>query len=699
MKKISIVLIYFILIVFASCRKQTDKKETQVGQKEAFVREKVELKSDLITPEILWNLGRLSEVRISPDKKTLLFGVTYYNVKQNKGNRDLYTMNIDGTEIKQITKTDGGEYSAVWRPDGAKIAFLTTRCGSMQVWEMNTDGTGAVQVSNVEGGVSNFAYAPTMNKILYTADVKAEKSLADLHPDLPKADAKIYDRLMFRHWDTWEDEFFSHVFVANYDNGSMTEETDIMPNEPFDSPVKPWGGIEEITWSNNGKLIAYSCKKLSGKDYALSTNSEIYVYNTETKQTQNISQGNKGYDKVPVFSPDDKKIAWLSMERDGFEADKNRIMVYDSETNKREDYTQTFEHNAQDPQWAADGKSLYFISAVKATQQIFKLDTETRKAWQITKGTHDYIGFEIAENAIIGTKMSMSLPNEVFSIDEATGDETQITFTNKELLDKLAFGKVEERWVTTTDKKQMLVWVIYPPHFDKTKKYPAILYCQGGPQSTVSQFFSYRWNFQIMAANDYIIVAPNRRGLPSFGQEWNDQISKDYGGQNMLDYFSAIDEIKKEPYIDAERIGAVGASYGGFSVYWLAGNHQKRFKAFIAHCGIFNFESMYGSTEELFFTDWDMGGSYWNKQEKNSYNASPHLFVKNWDTPILVVHGGKDFRIPYTQAMNAFTAAQLMNVPSRFLYFPEENHWVLSPQNGILWQREYFAWLDKWLKK
>lgn len=416
------------------------------------------------------------------------------------------------------------------------------------------------------------------------------------------------------------------------------------------------------------------------------------------KKTKNLTAFNKGYDKNAVFSHDGKKIAWESMETPGFESDKNRIMVMDLESGEYKDYSRDFDQSSSGFVWSQDDDKIYFISGTNATYQLYELDLASQNIRQLTEGRHNYHSLNLAGDKLVASQMTMSMPTEVFLIDPQSGEQKQISFVNKHILDGLKLADIEERWVKTTDGKDMLVWVIYPPNFDADKEYPALLYCQGGPQSAVSQFFSYRWNFQMMAANDYIIVAPNRRGLPTFGREWNDQISRDYGGQNMMDYFSAIDALKEEPFIDEDRLGAVGASYGGFSVYWLAGNHDGRFSAFISHCGMFNLESWYGTTEELFFANHDLGGAYWEDPKPHSYKFSPHKFVGNWDTPILVVHGEKDFRIPYTQGMEAFNAAQLQGIPSRFLVFPEENHWVLTPQNGILWQREFFKWLDKWLK-
>lgn len=651
-----------------------------------------------LNEDVLWKLGRLSEIKTSPDGKNILYGVTYYDMDANKGNRDLYTIGNAGGTPKKITDFAGSEFNGIWRPDGSKIAFLSAEGGSVQIWEINPGGTDKKQISNIDGGVNGFSYAPDMKHILYIKDVKLDKTVNEVYPDLPKANVKIIDELMYRHWDSWHDYAYSHIFIASYDNGEIGTPKDIMEKERFDSPLMPYGGMEEIAWSPDGKFIAYTCKKLNGKAFAESTNSDIYLFNLEEGSTVNISEGMEGYDKCPVFSPDGKYIAWQSMKTPGYESDKERLMLYDRNSKKITDLTEKFEHSVGHLLWSKDSKKIYFISGIRATYQIYVCTLAKKEIKKITDGTHDYQDIQLAGNTLIGAKMSMSLPTEIFSVNAASGIEKQLTFTNKEILSKVKLGKVEPNYVSTSDGKQMLVWVIYPPEFDKTKKYPALLYCQGGPQSAVSQFFSYRWNFQVMAAHDYIIVAPNRRGLPTFGQEWNDQIAGDYGGQNMQDYLSAIDNIAKEPYVNKDKLGAVGASYGGFSVYWLAGNHNNRFKAFLAHCGMYNFESWYGETEELFFANHDLGGPFWAKTRPKSYDFSAHHFVGNWNTPIMVVHGGNDFRIPYTQGMQAFNAAQIQGIPSRFLFFPDETHFVLKPQNALVWQREFFRWFDQYLK-
>jgi dipeptidyl aminopeptidase/acylaminoacyl peptidase len=648
--------------------------------------------------ELMWKLGRVNDLKLSPDGKTLIYGLTYYKLEENKGNRDIYSCSVDGGAPVNLTNSPGSELNAVWRPDGKKIGYIAVSGDSYQIWEMNPDGSGKTQISNINGGVNGFLYSPDMKRILYIADVKLDNTVQDIYPDLPKANARIIDDLMYRHWDSWHDYAYSHIFVAAYDNGTIVNPTDIMQNQKFDSPLDQNGGMEQITFSPDGNSISYTCKRLNGKEDAESTNSDIYVYNINTGSEENISSGIPGYDVDPVFSPDGNYLVWSSMKTAAFESDKKRIMLYDFKKKISKDLTSDFDQSSSNFCWSNDSRKIYFISGINATYQIYSVDISSDNIKKITDGWHDYKELEVSGNLIVGLKQSMSLPSEIFKIDENTGKEAQITFTNKELLSGVELAKIEQRWVKTTDNKNMLVWVIYPPGFSTDKKYPALLYCQGGPQSAVSQFFSYRWNFQMMAANDYIIVAPNRRGLPTFGQEWNDEISQDYGGQNMQDYFSAIDSISNLPFVDKSRLGAVGASYGGFSVYWLAGNHNKRFKCFIAHCGMFNFESWYGSTEEMWFANYDLGGAYYKNPKPESYEFSPHKFVGNWDTPILIIHGGYDFRIPYTQAMEAFNAAQLQGIPSRFLFFPEETHFVSKPQNSVLWQREFFKWLDAWLK-
>jgi len=671
------------------------------------------------TAETMWKLGRVSEMQISPDGNTILYGVMHYTLENNKGNRDLYILDRNAESPRQLTNSSISEFNAIWRPDGKKIGFLSAESGSMQLWEMGPKGEDKMQVTNIAGGINGFIYAPDMKHIAFIADVKIEADLHDRYPDLPLANALEYDDLMARHWDSWHDFAYSHLFLCEYQDGKIGSFKDIMPGEPYDCPLMPNGGMEQITFSPDGKYLAYTSKKLTGMDYAISTNSDIYLYDLASATTENLSESNPGYDQDPVFAPSGKKIVWRSMATPGFESDKDRIMLCDlnhpaldgfkKKSNGENqqvqkvssriytDLSADFDQSSSNFVFSNDEKELFFISGVQATFQVYVMDVASRKITQLTFGDHDIQSFALNGNDLLITKMRMDLPTEIFRVKPG-GVEEQLTFTNREILKGVEFGKTTKRWVTTTDGKKMLVWVILPPGFDPAKKYPALLYCQGGPQSAVSQFFSYRWNFQMMAAHDYVVVAPNRRGLPTFGQEWNDQISLDYGGQNMKDYLTAIDSVSTEPWVDNQKLGAVGASYGGYSVYWLAGNHQGRFKTFIAHCGIFNFESMYTATEEMFFVNHDIGGPYWQIPRPKSYDFSPHNFVRNWDTPLLVIEGGYDFRIPYTEGLQAFGAARMKDIPSRFLFFPEETHFVTKPQNSVLWQREFFRWLDTYLK-
>ncbi len=657
--------------------------------------------SEKLTPERLWELGRLSDPQASPDGQWVVYGVSSYDIEKNEGNRDLYVISSRGGDSSRITAFQGSEFNARWRPDGRRIGFLSGESGSVQLWEMNRDGSDKSRVTDIEGGLANFLYAPSGTHISFTRDIKLDQTASQQHPDLPETDARIIDSLMFRHWNSWHDYAYSHLFVAPYQDGKISEARDVMESERFDTPLNPFGGVEQINWSPDGRILAYTCKKNSGVEYAQSTNSDIYLYDLESGNTRNVSRANPGYDIEPVFHPDGHRLFWLSMATAGYEADRQRLIEYDLDSGTLRELSAGLDQNVTNLLPAGDQTTLFFLSETKGTSQVHALDTRSGKVRQITRGQYDYTSIQPSSDSksLTASRMSMSSPTELYRVEASSGTAVGLTFTNRERLQNIELGKVEERWVNTSDGKRMLVWVIFPPDFDPERKYPAILYCQGGPQSTVSQFFSIRWNFQIMAANDYIVVAPNRRGLPSFGQAWNDAIAGDWGGQAMRDYLSAIDHVAAEPYVDETRLGAVGASFGGYSVFFLAGNHDKRFKAFISHAGVFNLESMFAATEEIFFVNHDLEGPYWQDPKPKSYAAfSPHKFVQNWDTPILIIHGQKDFRVPVTESMQAFTAAQLQGVPSRFVYFPEESHWILSPQNGILWQRLFFDWLDRYLK-
>ena len=696
MRKLSIAGLLVLCMLVHSCTEKQNVSEAVYTRQELSAEQ---IANGVMTPEVLWMFGRLSGTVPSPDGTRLLYGVTRYDETTNKSVRDAFTLDLNGGEAVKITASDGRYNNLCWNPADGRIAYLSNESGKAQIWEMDPDGSEHKQVSHLDGDINSFAFSPDGTRILFTMDVKIEKTPAEVYPDLPLANVRIIDDLMYRHWDHWSDYSCSHIFWAPYENESLGEATDIMKDEPWDAPLSPYFDATEISWSPDASSIAYTCKKMKGKEYALSTNSDIYVYDLASGNTTNITKDMPGYDKYPAWSPDGKMIAWQSMKTPGYESDKDRLFIINLETGEKKNMSTDFDQDAGNLVWNNDGTMIYFLSGIHATYQVYVLDVNDGSIRQITSGRHDYTSISLAGDRIIGERMAMDMATEVYSVDPATGKESQLTFTNRDIYDHIRMGKVEERWIKTTDDKDMLVWIIYPPDFNPDRKYPALLYCQGGPQSAVSQFFSYRWNFQMMAANDYIVVAPNRRGLPTFGTKWNEQISGDYGGQNMKDYLSAIDEVSKENYIDKDRLGAVGASYGGYSVFWLAGHHDGRFKAFIAHCGIFNLESMYASTEEMFFVNHDLGGPFWEDPRPKSYEFSPHLYVQKWDTPIMIITSGYDFRVPYTQSLQAFDAAQLRGIPSKLLYFPKESHFVTQPQNAILWQREFFGWLDRWLKE
>jgi len=685
-----------ITLVMASCQVSVDQEK----ESPLITKNMLTLSSDIMTPEVLWSFGRLGDVQVSPDGSKILYGVSYYSIEQNRSNRELFVMNTDGSGKQQLTETSQNEYNAVWHPDGEQIVYLSSASGEVQAWVMSGDGSGKNQISSVEGGISGLAFSPDGTKVLYTKEVQVDKTTQDLHPDLEKTDGRVINKLMYRHWDTWEDGMYSHVFLAEFE-GEFGAGTDLMPGEPYDSPMKPFGGLEEVAWSPDSKAIVYTCKKLSGVDYTFSTDSDLYFYELESGKTTNLTEGMPGYDRVPFFSPDGSKIYWHSMKRAGYEADKERLFEMDLSSKEKRYLTADFDYSPFGEIWADDGKNLYFVCAVNSEHHIFKMNVQSGEITTLTKGMFDYHSVALAGDQLICTRVDMTKPQEIYSVDPLTGEATEISFENKHLLDQLTMPRVEKRWVTTVDDKQMLVWAIYPPNFDKTKKYPAVMFCTGGPQGVLGQFWSYRWNMSQMASMDYVVIAPARRGVSSHGQLWTDQVSMDNSGLAMQDLLAAADDIAAEPYVDEERLGAVGASFGGFSVNWLAGNHEGRFKVFISHCGVFQEEMMYYTTEEMFFQHWETGGAPWDKDNTvamNSYAGSPHHFVENWDTPIMFMQGEHDYRIPYTQGMAGFNAAQMLGIPSRMVFFPSETHWVLRPQNGILWQREFQTWLDKWLK-
>ncbi|MCH5245090.1 MAG: S9 family peptidase [Muribaculaceae bacterium] len=650
--------------------------------------------------EVLESIGRVGGPVVSPDGKKILYGVSYESVEQNRSNQDLYVMDVDGGNKRRITRTARSEQGATWIDGGKRIAFIYPVDDVPQLWVMDADGNNRRAVSSVEKGIQGFLFSPDQKHVVMIGSVKYSKEAPEVYPDLPKATGKLIDDLMYKHWDEWVTEI-PHPFLGDFDGERVDNVRDIMQDEPYESPMKPFGGIESFAWSPDSKELIYVSRKKTGMEYAISTNSDLYLYDLATATTRNITEGMMGYDTCPAYSPDGKWIAWLSMEHDGYESDKNRIMVMDRATGVKTDLTANWDYTVDAISWNVDSKSLYFIAPKDGVTPIFSIDLKKHEVKTVADGKYDYAALAPVDNKVLITmRHSMVAPNEIYSVN-AKGVVTQLTEVNTELLSKVKMPTVEARMVPTTDGKEMLTWVVYPPEFDKNKKYPSILYCQGGPQSAVSQFFSYRWNLALMAANGYVVIAPNRRGLPGFGTEWNAQISGDYPGQNMRDYLSAVDDMKRESYIDSEHIGAVGASYGGFSVYWLAGNHDKRFKCFIAHAGIFNTEAQYLETEEMWFANWDLGGPFWDKNNavaQRTFASSPHKFVDKWDAPILITHGEYDFRILASQGMMAFNAARLRGIPTEMLIFPDENHWILKPQNAVMWQRVFFSWLDRWLK-
>ena len=651
-----------------------------------------------LTPETMLTLARVGSSALSPDGKLVVYSVGFPNIKDNKIRTEFFTITSSGTARTQITRDIPGLSSPRWIQGGRRISYLSSESGATQVWTMRPDGSDRKQVTNIEGGISDYLFSPDETKLAYIKEIKFGKATKDIYPDLPKATGRIVTDLMYKHWDEWV-ETIPHIFIASVGDTPITSGKDILEGEPYEAPTKPFGGSEELSWSPDGNTLAYSSRKKVGLDYALSTDTDIYLYNVISGSTTNATEGNKGYDTHPRFSPDSRKLSWISMERDGYEADLKRLFVM--ELGKKTYLTEGFECDVDETVWSPDSKSIYFLSTKEAETQLWQVALKTKKIRQITTGQHDYTSIDFVAGKLLAGRQSMIVPKDLYLVDPKTGSSRAITAENKATLDGLTPITVEKRWIRTTDGGNMLTWVALPPNFDKTKKYPALLYCQGGPQSTVSQFFSFRWNIRLMAEQGYIVIAPNRHGVPSFGKAWNEQISGDYSGQNIRDYLSAVDELKKEPYVDADRLGCVGASYGGYSVFYLAGVHQKRFKAFIAHAGIFNLEMQYMTTEEMWFANWDMGGAPWDKENKvaqRTFANSPHHLVANWDTPILVIHGERDYRILAGQGMAAFNAAKLRGIPAELLIYPDENHWILRPQNALLWQRTFFTWLDKYLK-
>lgn len=685
--------------------------------------------NDRMTPEALWAMGRIGGAAASPDGKTVAYQVGYYSVKQNKSHQMLYTQTADGKQQTVLTTSAKSETDPAWIEGGKRIAFLTDG----QLWSMAPDGTDRRQLTKSDIDIEGFKFSPDGKKVILIKSLPYHESIKKNPEDLPLATGRLVTDLNYRHWDHYV-ESIPHPFVANVTEQGVDEGVDMLKDEPYECPMAPFGGVEQLNWSPDSKFVAYTCRKKTGVNYAVSTDSDIFLYDIATGNTRNLCKPanykpvdfdptktmktqainhqkedlNMGYDVNPKFSPDGRYIAWQSMARDGYESDRNRLCIYTLADGTKNYVTETFDSNVDDFCWANDSRTLYFIGVWHACENLY----QTNLRGEVKQLTDDWADFGSVQllnngNKLLASRHSFQQGDELYVVtpgkDAKKTKVQQLTFENKLFYDKLAFGKVQERWVKTTDGKEMQYWVILPPHFDENKKYPTLLFCEGGPQSPVSQFWSYRWNMQIMAANDYVVIAPNRRGLPGFGSEWNEQVSGHWTGQCMDDYLTAIDDAANNlPFVDKDKLGCVGASFGGFSVYYLAGHHNKRFKAFIAHDGAFNLESMYTDTEEAWFSNWEYEDAYWNRDQTNNakrtYENSPHRFVDKWDTPILCIHGEKDYRINANQGFGAFNAARMRGIPAELLIFPDENHWVLKPQNGVLWQRTFFGWLDRWLK-
>ncbi len=718
------IIVAAVIALFAQTGNTKAQNAVNIG------KNNITLSSRLMTPEALWAMGRIASAEASADGQQIVYQVGYYSVKENKGHQVICVINADGKNNSQLTTTAASETDPTWV--NGRIAFLT----GGEIWSMERDGSDRRQLSKTDGSVEGFKFSPDGRKVIIIKSMAFNEIIKKNPDDLPLATGRRVTDLMYRHWDHYV-ETIQHPFIAdvNADGTIAGTMTDILEGEPYECPMEPFGGIEQLAWSPSSKTIAYTCRKKTGRDYAISTDSDIFLYEVDTKETRNLCKpegykpvavnpthtmkdqnvnseenlkNNPGYDTNPQFSPDGRHVAWQSMARDGYEADRNRLCVYTFATGEKTYVTESFDSNVDAFCWSADSKTLSFIGVwhgcVNAYQTNLNGDVK-----QLTNDWADYLSIAPANNGnkLLAMRQSLSAPTDIYVI--TPGKEVkktkieQITTENKHITDQLSLGKVQQRWVKTTDGKNMLCWIILPSNFDENKKYPTLLFCEGGPQSPVSQFWSYRWNFQIMAANGYVIVAPNRHGLPGFGSEWNEQVSGDWTGQCMDDYLSAIDDAAANlPFVDRNRLGAVGASFGGFSVYYLAGHHDKRFKCFISHDGAFNLESMYTDTEEAWFSNWEYDDAFWNKNQtadaRKTYANSPHKFVDRWDTPILCIHGEMDYRINYNQGMGAFNAARMRGIPAELLIFPDENHWVLKPQNGVLWQRTFFGWLDRWLK-
>ncbi len=711
-----LVILLAAVAVMSAC-KQTDER--------IITQSDIKLKGDVMTPEALWAMGRIGAYDISPNGEKIAYQVSYYSVEENRSNSVIYTQDLDGSGRQLL----GLGSSPTWLDDNT-IAF--SKGGD--VWKMNAKGKARKQLTETDGEVEDFLFSPDQKKIILVKRVPYHDIIAERPADLPKSTGRVVNDLMYRHWDHYV-ESIPHPFVLNLETG---EEKDILEGQPYECPMEPFGGVEQLAWSIDSKQIAYTCRIKKGLQMSISTDSDIFLYNVENGEVANLCKPSDyeapevnptktlahqsvnvqaaqcsagdyqvGYDQNPKFSPDGRYVAWTSMERDGYEADRLRLCIYDLQQGTKQYVTETFDSNVDDFCWASDSKTLYFLGVWHATENLYRTDLEGNVK-QLSNYQANFGSLKLIDDThLLMERHDYMHPADLYLCtvgNDTIADIKQVTRENDHILSQIAAGSSEARWIKTTTGEDMHYWVIKPPHFDPNKKYPTLLFCEGGPQSPVSQFWSYRWNFMIMASQGYVVIAPNRHGLPGFGLAWQEEISGDWTGQCMQDYLAAIDDAATNlPYVDKDRMGAVGASFGGFSVYYLAGHHDGRFKCFIAHDGAFNLEAMYTETEENWFSNWEYDDAYWNKDRTaraaKTYENSPHRFVDKWDTPILCIHGEQDYRINATQGMSAFNAARMRGIEAQLLIFPDENHWVLKPQNGILWQRTYFAWLDKWLKK
>ena len=652
--------------------------------------------------EDLWKLGRVSAEGLSADGETLVYGVSNYSFQDNKSEKNLFTIPVKGGISQQFTSEAGGEYVVEILLNNDVIYLFKG-----QLWKKNIKEGNAVQITDVEGGLSDVKLSPDKKHIIFSKQVLINKNHSvDRYQDLSKSNIYIYDDLDYRHWDSFNDGRFNHPFVATYENGKIGEGIDLLDGQPFYSPQAPFGGAEDFVWAPDSKSVFYVCKKKFGKEYATSTNTDIYQYDLATKTTKNVTEGMMGYDTNPSFSPDGKLLSWLSMRTDGYEADKNDLFIMDPISGIKMNLTALWDETVNSFLWSKDGKKIYFLAPTRGTVQLFMAQIPPNlrvkalpKIHQISEGQYDITGIVgETKDGLVVTSTKMTQATEIYLYSFKSKTIAPITTVNDAMYGQFKETKVEGRFTKASDGADLFSWVIYPPDFDPTKKYPTLLFCQGGPQSATTQGYSFRWNFQLMASQGYIVILPNRRGMPGWGTKWNADISKDWGGQAIQDYLSAIDDFKKESYVDNARIGAIGASYGGYSVFMLAGLHENRFKTFISHCGLFNMESWYGTTEEMFFANHDLGGPYWDKANAKTYQEfNPIKHIDKWNTPILIFQGGKDYRVPIGQGQEAFQVAQLKGIKSRFVYMPEENHWVLSGHNAQVWQREFFGWLKETL--